>query len=581
MSFFNTKKALAKVEFGGFGGIDTREVAAGGSSATEIVNFRVLPDGSLEKRCGYKSVFALPFKIRDIFAGYFDGDFIAYVLSGNVLYKCDFGTKSCIGTGAVGSRDGMASIFYYRGSIFVMDGEEIYELNDGELTPTKGYVPLYGKNWGSAYPGEINEPLNLLNPRARISYIVSDPPNIFLATVHKVQSVEAIYLNGTLLSPSDYTIDDNFRTINIAGLEAGDRVLVYLTFDSSVADREKLVKNTRAVVFGGVNNSRVFMWGGEQKNVMYSSAHVSNANLRESQEAYPDSGALYFPADYDFTVGDGRYDITAVSRHYDRLLIFTTGDTWMADSDACGIEYFPTMRINSENGCSSVRGCAKSGNDPISVGRQKIMKWTSNTDRLEDCNAYSISDGISELLPSTFFDSAVVHEDKWKGEVLFANPSDPDGRVFVYNGTNNKWYTYEKIHADIFFDGPSSVGFVSGNSVLLFCNTFTRDNQSPSGGAKINARYSSQPLDFGLTGRTKRLMMMNMVADLGGEDINVTFKSDKGIESGGMVSGEDAELVSSYNQRITSDRFTRTVMTIESNSSVQQKIYDVKITVKP
>lgn len=581
MSFFKTQNALAKVECRGFGGIDTRDTAGRGGKAAEIVNFRVLEDGTLQKRCGYRRVVSMSSNIRAILTGYFDGEFLGYVLSGGQLFKVNFdmGEKKLIGS--TSSISGEASIFYYLGNIFVIDGEEIYELRDDTLVSSIGYVPLFGKNWGSNYPGEINEPLNLLTPRARISYIVSDNPTIFLATLHKVNSVQAVYLNDRLLSESEYVIDHNFNTINIPGLEAGDRVLVHLTFDHKVIDRNRIAYNTRAVVFGGVNTSRVFMWGWGNKNVMYSSAYVSNADLRQSRMAYPDSGALYFPADYDFTVGDGRYDITAVSRHYDRLLIFTSGDTWVAESDACGIEEFPTMRVNSEHGCLSPRGCGKRGNDPITVGRQKIMKWTSNTDRLEECNAYSISDGIEELLSNRFFQSAVVHEDKWKGEMLLTDPNDVDGRVFVYNDSGDRWYTYEGIRADIFFDGPSSVGFVSGKDICLFDDSLSKDETSSTTERTINARFVSQPLDFGFSGRRKKLMMLSLDADLGGEAIEVSFTSDNGIQSGTEIDPENDQSLDSYNRRIPSDRFTRTSMTIESNSSAPQKVYGVKITAKP
>ena len=581
MSFFKTQNALAKVEFKGFGGIDKRDATGWRGKAAEIVNFRVLEDGTLKKRCGYRRVISMPSTVRAMLTGYFEGEFLGYVLSGDSLFKMDFSTGQTELVGSIGSSSGDASIFYYLGNIFIIDGKEIYEVRDDGIMRSEGYVPLLGKDWGSNYPGDINEPLNLLNPRARISYVVSDPPTIFLATLYKVSSVEAVYLNGELLSSSDYYVDADFGTINVPGLEVGDRVLVYLTFDSSLVNRERVIENTRAAVFGGVNNSRVFMWGGSKKNVMYSSAYISNADLRNSQAAYPDSGALYFPADYDFTVGDGRYDITAVSRHYDRLLIFTTGETWMADSEACGIEYFPTMRINSENGCLSARGCSRSGNDPISVGRQKIMKWTSNTDMLEECNAYPISDAISELLPIGFFERAVVHEDKRNGEILFADPEDTECRIFAYGASGNRWYIYNGMTVNIFFDGPKSVGFASGKEIYLFDDHLTVDRPTGKDIRIIEARFVSQPLDFGLSGRTKRLMMLGVEADLGGEEIDVRFDSDRNIQSGGRISGGSDQGTAFYSKRIPSDRFSKTSMTIESNSSAPQTIYGVKITVKP
>ena len=79
MSFFKTKNALAKAEFRGFGGIDTKDVTGRGGKAADIVNFRVLPDGTLKKRCGYRRVASMSGKIRAMLTGYFDGEFLGYV----------------------------------------------------------------------------------------------------------------------------------------------------------------------------------------------------------------------------------------------------------------------------------------------------------------------------------------------------------------------------------------------------------------------------------------------------------------------------------------------------------------------
>ena len=51
--------------------------------------------------------------------------------------------------------------------------------------------------------------------------------------------------------------------------------------------------------------------------------------------------------------------------------------------------------------------------------------------------------------------------------------------------------------------------------------------------------------------------------------------------SGVDIRAESNNGIETYNRRIPSDRFTRTSMTIESNSSAPQSVYGVKITVKP
>ena len=232
MSFFESKNALAKVSFDGFGGMDKRDPAKGAPKTDELINLRVLEDGSLEKRCGYRPLSLFPDGVRAILTGNFGGEFIGYVLSGYTVYKLDFSTGTHSIVGHIGNDVGRASIFYYFGHFYLCDGEEIYEIGEDSISACRGYAPLLGKDWGSAYPGEIYEPLNILTEKARISYIVSDPPNTFLSTLYEATAVDALYKNGELVDPSEYTLDRARRVISVQGLEAGDRVLAYVSFSN-------------------------------------------------------------------------------------------------------------------------------------------------------------------------------------------------------------------------------------------------------------------------------------------------------------------------------------------------------------
>lgn len=580
MSVFNSKNAIAKAEFNGFGGIDKRQPAKGGNRASECINFRILSDGSLKKRCGFRPLCKLPHKIRAIYTGYIENAFLAYILSGNLVYKYDFENEALILLGEVESSEGAANIFYYFGHVYIIDKEEIYDVSDEGVKRAQGYAPLYGKDWGSAFPGEINEPLNLMTPKVRISYIVNDPPNAYLATIHKVKSVDALFLNGELISPTEYEINENYRTVDLPGMQAGDRVELYLTYEDSLINRDKLLKNTNAGVFGGVNNSRVFMWGGDRKNLMFSSAYVPNKSLEASEKVYSGAGALYFPDGYEFFVGEGKNVINAMERHYDRLLIFGSDDTWMADSDACGKEDFPTMRINSRRGSVSAYGTARLGNDPITVSRGAIVRWTSDSDELNECNAYSISDPIEEMIPAEFFENAVLHSDIYQRELLFSYRGDPYGRVFVYGEDSKQWYTYTGIHAEFFFDGPASVGFARDDSLYVFDSTLMHDVAENQSELPIEASYCSDAMDFGIPDGKKRLMAMNLVAEGADSLISVELESDNGITIQRSVGGEGACGVRSYNSRLSSERFVRATIKISTVADSAQRIYGVTVTAK-
>ena len=76
MSIHDSRRAVVTKRLTAFGGI--RSIARiSDSCASEMTNFRILPDGSLEKRCGYGTVIQSTGAIR----GYWEGNLAAGQLS--------------------------------------------------------------------------------------------------------------------------------------------------------------------------------------------------------------------------------------------------------------------------------------------------------------------------------------------------------------------------------------------------------------------------------------------------------------------------------------------------------------------
>ena len=582
MSFFSTKNALAKIEFNGFGGIDTSNPAGSTNDASQIENFRIMSDGSLCKRKCFCGKIDIGKKIRAICKCSIDGEYVFYALAGNTVYKYEHSVDRMSQVGNIGTSEGRASIFQYMGVVYIIDGQDIYEIKYGEVDVVNGYAPLIGKDWATnGHLGEMNEPLNLLNSRARISYRVENNDAVMLAFPKSTVNIDALTVNGVLVDTSKYYVDWSFLAVSIGDMNKGDTIMLYITLDGSVVSRNELVKNTEAYVFGGISNSRIFLWGGEAKNVVFPSGNVSNSALRDSEFIYTSTGGLYFPENGSFVVGDGSYEIRGVGRHYDRLLIFTEGDTWMADSEASSDENFPTMRINSAWGCSSPGGVSKAGNDPISISRGRIMRWTTNTDELNDCNAYCISEGISSLLYKEFFSRAIVYEDKYSGEVLFRDPQETDGIVYVYNIQSSKWYTYSGIEADIFFEGPDDLAFVSGSAIYFFDESLEHDININGKTKTVDAVYETNLIDFGMPERSKRFMSMNLVGELGENgELNAYIKSEQEIITR-HLKGSRSDLIESFYSRIPSARFRRGSIKLSTKSEYPTRIFGMTVTVKP
>ena len=484
-------KANKIFKFNGFGGIDTVRCHTDGRHARDIVNFRICEDGSLKKREGYRRICTLEDGVRAVWSGVYEGESVIFALSGDTIFKISPTSGELTTVSRLTSREGKAEFFFYRGVLYLIHGHGLCGIRNGEIFEPFGYVPLVGKDWSDFKRGEPYEARNLLNDRGRISYTVSAEPLSILHLDDEVSSIDAVYINGSLVSTDRYSVSKSVPILNISGLKAFDRVEVYFTYLNCPLSDNELGACTRAFVFGGINTSRPFLFGGNDRSVTFSGAYVSESSLDSARVVYPQSDALYFPYGHEFTVGDGRFPISSISRHYDRMLIFTKGGAWMADSSSCATEEFPVMSINSSVGVSSDHGATLLENFPYTVSNSGIYRWTADTDELNDCNAHRISAPVDDRLSPDFLSSAYVFANKKRREILFSSPSACK-HTLVYSAVTSQWTSFAGIDADEFFEIDGETAFVRGSGIFVFDEAMTTDD-----GEEIAAYFTSGDVDLG------------------------------------------------------------------------------------
>ena len=561
------------LSYEGFGGIGANESHDGGIG--DIVNLRVCAEGSLRKRSGYRSLYSSDKEIRAIWSGYIGGVFECYFLAGRGVYSLDLATGVATLRTSIPQSSGKAQFFYFGDYLYLIDGSNMYRLRDSYAITVKGYVPLFGKDWDTGYPGQINEPLNLLHRRARITYKIGESVSAYLPTMYPVETIDALYKNGELVDPADYEFDTRFNTIDISGLATGDELEANVTFvedEAQNAARAELLSSRCACVFGGINASRLFLWNGSAKNKIFSSLYVEESSVAASEERYTGAGPLYFVEGSSFTVGDGRYNVKAVTRHFDRLLILTDGDAWIASSTTTGLEEFPIMSINSSVGCSSEHAVALVGNDPISVGRHAIYRWTSQTDEYNECNAYPISEPVSDMLDDSFYQNARVFYHRRRDEVWFSDAN----RVWIYSPKRDAWFRFGGINAVDFFDGDGEVGFSDGYSIYIFDPALHADllTVGAESGREIVGELACALSDFGYAGY-KRLLGVTLRADIPDSAITLTFSTDRGEVIEERVLGRGSHDV--ITRRIPSHRFKTLEVKLAMSGESMQALHSLEI----
>lgn len=580
MATINTRQAGAAVRITQFGGIDRR------GRVCDIDNLRLRADGSLERRCGFAPALVLDGTVRGVWSGSFNGAEATFAAAGEKLWQLDLDAGTAVEIGSIAAGKEPVALFLYRGQLCCIDGSDIYLWDGSTLSTASPYVPLVARERDPVDLYNIYEPINLIGRKARFSFR-ADGKNAIFYFGYAVEGIVSLYeaTSGSRYLSVEYRLGtDGYGGSYVAFNStpgAGSVILAVVTLDAQYYDYAQVAACRRAVVYGGSYDDRILCWGGESPSEMFCSQPVSAAQVTEACIWGNESGSLYFPLDCNFRVGDGQYAVRAACRHYERLLVFTDGDTWMADFSSSANKQFPVVPINSGVGCTAAGAAALAGNDPLTVADGAIWRWTSSALRRDECSAKCVSDGIADLFGEQFSTGALVYSFRGRNEVWFADPSDEAGWVYIYHTGLDAWYRFSGIQADGFFGWCGEVGFWRGNSFYRFDEARETDLDE-DGERVIAARLILDGLDF--DGGERMNHLTRLVMRLAGEypPLSLTLETDLGrvrvldCAAGGMAGG-----FTPLDQPVRSGRFRALRLTLETEGVVRLRLCGLTLTAEP
>lgn len=570
---FNSRAPLTE-SLGPFQGIISPS-AKTKHSPRKVINFRIGEDGSLQKRCGTRALFKLPDSIRSHWSGYLGGNFQVYLLAGKTLYLADLKKRSYTALGNVSTETGPANFFCLQGTLYLNDGENLFSVRNHQLCEALGYVPLYGKDWDNDEMGEVNEPMNILNPYVRITYHVSAPPSIFLRVPKTIRSVEAVFRNGVRLTDEEFHLNREFNTIDVSNLSANDRLEAYLSFEHDNDEIRRLFCSTQgSVFFGAPNQSRTFFFGAEKSDTVFCTENVAPDALDHACRIY-DSDPLYLPEGYEFRIGEQRHPIHGALCHKDNLLIFTEGDTWLGSVDSTGHTALPSILVNEELGCLSSQGYVLAQNDPITIGRHGLYLWHSSDPELTQRDTIRISQAIEHLFSPADLKHASLFYEAMRDELWLNLPTKNE--IWIHSMKRDDWFCFTEISADRFFDADGEVGFFSGNTVSIFDPTTPYDLTINGGCYSVLAVYESAPIDFG-TPEKKNLSSVRLSADLDGSAIAVKITTAQGKELQSVDLNSTVQGHNSLAKRSRSARFQTAFLEISCEDPSLPVIHSLTLT---
>lgn len=542
-----------KSSYRGFEGVDLKKTHSGDESIAFIDNFRITDDGTLEKRCGFKKIYSSKSpEYNEIGSSYCYAPYdveASYFTQGRYVKKYDSALQSVVDIGTL-SDDTVSSFFFeYLGSLFVCDGHKIFKINQNEVSTPSLYIPLYGKDWPSSFAGEKYETPNLLTTKLAISYKLTAPATSWLPLGDiALDSIDAVFRNGELLNEDQYEYHEKYNAITIFDFADDDTFFAIVNFKPDAeyaAQQAELFSSHHTSLFYELNKNNIFFWGNKTTNKVFYSTSI-NEEYASITDQYIDQERFYVPVGSFFRVAAESDRIKSFIRHYDRVLIMTDSSTWITNLQDIESGSLKIKNINSEIGCVSYDGCVRIENTLFSIGKDAIYAWSADTDELNECNAYSISEPIRQLLNNNFLnENCSVHAHRPRNELWFYNSNKK--LVWIYNYNRKAWYSISGFSPKLFLDSRVPLAFFEGSTLYCFDDSLTADIHTDKR-VEIVAKLKSGELEFN-TERQKKLATTTIRGIASGGTITLRALLDGKTEINYTVTPKSVHSVTPFRTR--------------------------------
>lgn len=375
-----------------------------------------------------------------------------------------------------------ADVFFFGFSkkVYLLTGQEYYSWDgEGEVQVVKGYVPTVATATESS-GGTLLENPNLLTGKKKQTFSPDGENTVFSLIEKEID--ELIEVSGTGVGYS-YDLNEGIVTFDSAP-EKGTNTIT-ITWRKGNGDREKITKMRFAELYNGSTDSRVFLYGNGTNETRYSD--IDGLRL---------ANAEYFPDMNVMAVDSANTPITAMVRHYDRLLVFKTDSAHSAQygtitlTDGRVAAAFYVSPLNREIGCGAPGQVKLVENDPRTVFGQGVYRWTLTVGASRDeRNAQRISERVEATLGEFDLTRTLAFDDEERQEYYLVCGN----RALVHNYAANVWYNYDHFPALCMERMDGEVYFGTGDGRLMHLSNQYRNDDLVS----IDAYWESGAMAFG------------------------------------------------------------------------------------
>lgn len=425
---------------------------------------------------------SLPLEQYEVFAG--DGETTTFTLSQTDIYSV-YRVSIVTSEGEGESETTAYTADLSKGTITMNEAPEKYQMIKVL------YIADSDGGGGTAYE-EVNK---LTNKRSQL-FSATGYSVTFNLVEDNILGVYRVEVDGEAVT--SYTVDNSAGKVifDEAPALGMNNVQIWWAVESSY--RSQVVSKRYVEFFNGANDNRVFLYGDD--NEAFYSGLDENGNAT----------AEYFPDLNEMAIGEANLPITAMIRHYNRLLVFKPNSAYSVYYDTLTLEDGSTKAgfyispINRDIG-NEAPGQARLVNNRIrTLDGKSIYEWKSSSSSGnitgDQRNANRISQAVESTLKGFSPEDSICFFDKINHEYYAVYK----GTAIVQNTDNEAWYIYTGFPATAMIVYRDELYYGTETGWLVH---FSRDYRNDNGEA-IDAYWESGSLDFGMDYMRKYSLML-------------------------------------------------------------------------
>ena len=457
------------------------------SASPDLLNVYVDAQGNIEKRTGYKKCFPTALAGKVNYIGYNPKVGMYVICAGTKIYKW----SGVLGVQPVEVYTGIANAkvtsFIMKGYQYFMDGTNFLRwdgTNAVHTVESVAKIPTLFIATPHAGGGTPFEDFNLLSAGFKQEFSSDGTTKTYQLALKDLDAtaVTAIVKTSTgdvaKVETTDFTVNRTTGVVTFTTAPTSGVSNVVITAYKTVAgQKDKIKKCTIATLYGGSNDTRVFVSGNpDNKNVDYWSGLYD---------------PTYWPENSTGTIGSTEEKIMGYSRQYDSLIIHKEYTTFLRNFEIVNsVAQFSSRPVNDVRGCIATGSIQIIDNSPVTLTPDGVYTLLASSVR-DEKNMSDVSQKVYRALrKESNLKDAVSFDWKHKYGLCVNN------KGYLWDYRMNQWFIWDNIPAKCFYTRDDKLYFGDEAGNIHIFKEAEEQGAFSDNGVAINAVWSSKVLSF-------------------------------------------------------------------------------------